>query len=690
MPHLLNFIKGNGTLLTNDHTVADLAHGDRDPDLAHRRLSRTGWASRSRTASATSRPTGTTRTGVSFAYWTAPLFDPAGSRRPTPTPEMINENGKIAPAPWVPYTRAGCDFGAVATANTILENTAIDIPTVFGAGSPEARRGRAPNPGAGASPTSSASASTARRARRSARRRTTARPDLLPDEPGGYSRLQRPLRREVRRPGRSSRRGPMTDLNGNVDPGRDRARRLPRLRRDGGDGLARPGSRRCRRPASRSRTRTSRTRTTATAPPATSTSPTAPARPATCSSCRTTTRRSRSSSTGSRPTGSTRSNTLFVFTVDEGDHFVGDAPTPAGCDGVTTPCTYNRVGEINADLRRMIRHAVRRHDAVLGALRRRADRVRQRHSPAARIRRPGRPQPRARDAPAELAEPVHRRGRERHHGRARGPVEMKTLHMVTADPFRTPTFTPFADPDWFFFATAGSATCATPAACASIPARTSRASPGTTATSRTRSPRPGSATSGRACSNLGSTARRLDGPHRRAADDADPARPPGRLRPRRPRRSTQAARPTGRCRSAARAPWRRCIAARRRLQAAERAVRLRSAMDTLVASTRRSRARDDTTYNSIENADAKSLTSPTRRARGDQIGSALDDASFGRRQRSIASEAQACIRQAQSLIDQRTHSRPVDARLRRARARATGRARALRASDLRTRCGAGG
>src|SRR4029079_937301 len=34
------------------------------------------------------------------------------------------------------------------------------------------------------------------------------------------------------------------------------------------------------------------------------------------------------------------------------------------------------------------------------------------------------------------------------------PVEMKTLHMVTADPFRTPTFTPFADPDWFFFATA--------------------------------------------------------------------------------------------------------------------------------------------------------------------------------------------------------------------------------------------
>jgi hypothetical protein len=53
---------------------------------------------------------------------------------------------------------------------------------------------------------------------------------------------------------------------------------------------------------------------------------------------------------------------------------------------------------------------------------------------------------------------------------------MKTLHMVTADPFRTPTFTPFADPNWFFFATGGAtpATCATPDVCAFIPARTSQ------------------------------------------------------------------------------------------------------------------------------------------------------------------------------------------------------------------------
>ena len=86
-------------------------------------------------------------------------------------------------------------------------------------------------------------------------------------------------------------------------------------------------------------------------------------------------------------------------------------------------------------------------------------------------------------------------------------TEMKTLHMVTADPFRTPTFTPFADPDWFFFATGGArrACDARPRARSSRRGRR-RASRGTTATSRTRSPRPGSATSGRASSRTASTA----------------------------------------------------------------------------------------------------------------------------------------------------------------------------------------
>src|SRR5262249_33194573 len=136
MPHLLNFIKGNGTLLANDHTSL-ISHTGTGiltsltgvyPDRIGQPVSNSFRYFKT---------DGSTRTGVSFAYWTAPLFDPAGSTTDT-TPEMINEAGKIAPAPWGPYTRAGCDVGSVASANTILENTAIDIPTVFGAGSPEA------------------------------------------------------------------------------------------------------------------------------------------------------------------------------------------------------------------------------------------------------------------------------------------------------------------------------------------------------------------------------------------------------------------------------------------------------------------------------------------------------------------------------------------------------------------------
>src|SRR5262249_7244556 len=55
--------------------------------------------------------------------------------------------------------------------------------------------------------------------------------------------------------------------------------------------------------------------------------------------------------------GINKSNTLFLFTVDEGDHFAGDPPNNPGCDGVTVACDYaaKPVGEINGNLSAMIR-----------------------------------------------------------------------------------------------------------------------------------------------------------------------------------------------------------------------------------------------------------------------------------------------------------------------------------------------
>src|SRR5260370_23884469 len=107
MPHLLNFINGNGTMMANDHTalISHTATGILT-SLTGVYPDRMGQPVSNSFRYFT--PAGTTRTGVAFAYWTAPLFDPAPGATDT-TPEMINELGKISPAPWGPYTRAGFD-----------------------------------------------------------------------------------------------------------------------------------------------------------------------------------------------------------------------------------------------------------------------------------------------------------------------------------------------------------------------------------------------------------------------------------------------------------------------------------------------------------------------------------------------------------------------------------------------------
>src|SRR5262245_6386562 len=150
MPHLLNFIRSNGTLLTKDHTVL-ISH------TANGILtSLTGmYSDRHGQAVSNSyryfKADGTTASSSSFKYWTD-LVDDVGSPPADPLPNMVNGDSgtpKNAPAPWVPYTRAGCDFGAVALANVVLENTgtgpAGDITKVFGNPSPEFTEAQASN-----------------------------------------------------------------------------------------------------------------------------------------------------------------------------------------------------------------------------------------------------------------------------------------------------------------------------------------------------------------------------------------------------------------------------------------------------------------------------------------------------------------------------------------------------------------
>jgi hypothetical protein len=469
MPHLLNFITSNGTLLSNDHTalISHTATGILTsltgvyPDRMGQPVSNSFRYFKT---------DGTTRTGVSFAYWTSPLFDPGGSTTDT-TPEMINENGKIAPAPWVPFARAGCDFGAVATANTILENTVIDIPVVFGANSPEAAEVIA-NPGQAFADFVGIGVHCGQGSALCAAS-NHVRPDLLPDEPDGYSGFSGLFGAKYVNP-LIKPSGPMTDLNGNVIqdatghigfPGFDGMEATVTLSfvaqmqeagvpvtyayiSDAHDGHGTSGNMHfAYGPGEAGYVQQLHDYDVAF----------------------------QKFFDRLAADGITSKNTLFIFTVDEGDHFVGDQPTPAGCDGVVTACNYNRVGEINADLRRMVLtqfgdstvYSVHSDDAPT---------VYVNGTPAQPLR--DQTDPAVRSLEREMAQlnwlnPYTNVVENNIMVALADHTEMKTLHMVTADPFRTPTFTPFADPDWFFFATGGGI-CMSQAECAFIPARTSQ------------------------------------------------------------------------------------------------------------------------------------------------------------------------------------------------------------------------
>ena len=153
MPDLMNFIEQNGTMLSNNHTPL-IAHTADDilTTLTGLYGDRQGMPIANDYQAYNK--DGTTDPAGSFAYWTDPVYDtastpnpghdtdpnmvysatPPATTSPKPTPDTTT------PAPWVPFTRAGCNVGAVATANMELENDAVDIPKVFGPNSPEAKQ----------------------------------------------------------------------------------------------------------------------------------------------------------------------------------------------------------------------------------------------------------------------------------------------------------------------------------------------------------------------------------------------------------------------------------------------------------------------------------------------------------------------------------------------------------------------
>ncbi len=114
----------------------DLAHGGRDPELAH------GAVPGSAGADGVEQPTTTSlRRRSRHSRARSSTGRTWSTRRTTRCRTWSSDGQKTTPAPWVPFTRAGCDVGGVGTANIELENTNTtasgDMTKVFGMNSPE-------------------------------------------------------------------------------------------------------------------------------------------------------------------------------------------------------------------------------------------------------------------------------------------------------------------------------------------------------------------------------------------------------------------------------------------------------------------------------------------------------------------------------------------------------------------------
>jgi hypothetical protein len=481
MPHLLNFLTTNGTLFTNDHTIliSHTAGGILStmtglyPDRQGVTVSNSYFYQ-----SPAKVPTFST----AFKYWTDLVDDSTGVR--DPLPNMITDGQKTTPAPWVPFTRAGCDFGAVSLANIELENTGTgpfgDMSEAFGTGSQEWNDAFAAN----AAPTG-----TAARARAltdyvgiavhcaqgggicagNATNVANSRADRLPDEPGTYLGYQALFGAKYVNPAINDGHNyvnnmfgaPVTDPFGQPGfPGFDgatAANTLGYLAQMQESGI----------PITYGYISDVHDNHTSSFP-----APFNPLFP-------------RASGPGEADSvaalqsydnafqmffdrlaaaGIDKTNTMFVVTVDEGDRYAGGIGIPqsdgtlgyahSNCSWTATPaCPSNQIGEVNLNIKPLLpatspAFVVHSDSAPTFYVNGQPDRT------DATLRKL------ERDVAAlnaidpyagPTAAPVFVRMAD--------AVGQKALHMVNSDPARTPSFTAFGNPDYFITAANSGPSC---------------------------------------------------------------------------------------------------------------------------------------------------------------------------------------------------------------------------------------
>jgi len=201
MSALDDFIKDNGTLLANDHTVliSHTADGILSTETGLYPDQFGGGVANTFAYLNPSAKSGTSTHSL-FTYWT----DTTSSSDPFYT--LIHANngsapGVNTPAPWVGFTRAGCDFAGIGSADMEFENDTSDVANVYGSTSPQFQFGNwsyntaydqkfQAGSDIGTTDFEGLAIHCSKADSAPGGRCSTANggaPDALPDEPGGYS-----------------------------------------------------------------------------------------------------------------------------------------------------------------------------------------------------------------------------------------------------------------------------------------------------------------------------------------------------------------------------------------------------------------------------------------------------------------------------------------------------------------------
>jgi hypothetical protein len=484
MPHLLNFLKSNGTLLTNDHTIL-ISHtaGGILSSLTGLYPDRQGQTVSNSYFYFDKPVAGNPAFSTSFKYWTDLVDDnppaPPGLPPSPPRdalPNMVTDNQKMTPAPWVPYTRAGCNFGGVSTANIELENTGTgqfgDMTQAFGANSAEWQEAKNPATRAKAQADfvgiAIHCAAGGGICAANATNVTNARNDKLPDEPGGYANYKALFGAKYVDPAINNGNACVNDMNGYpiTDP-------VGNCGFPGFDGAL----------AKNTLGYVAQMQENGV-----------PVTYAYISDAHDNHTLGRASGPGEADyrgqlaayddafakffdrlakDGITKANTLFAVTADEGDHFAGGTGTPQA-DGslayshtfcnVTNgqSCPSNQIGEVTLNLNSVLPAGEPTYAIHFDS------------SPTVYVNgEPGRTDATVRtferDAGAATAvDPYVSTSTPTPVAVALAdPVGEKALHMVNSDPQRTPTFTLFGNPD--FFITTSNSSCPDPTPAKRVP-----------------------------------------------------------------------------------------------------------------------------------------------------------------------------------------------------------------------------